>query len=159
MTAEERENQAAALFRSGKSYQEVADIMGVTKGVVGGLIKRYRERISQKRPVGATTEIGWTGAQNATLREMHSKGHTVSEIAAEVGKNYEATRHQGRRLGLTWANNAPKTKGYSADGRKDEMRESEQRKADQAFIRAMALAFQRGDHLPAGTPKPLVLVG
>lgn len=33
------------------------------------------------------------------------------------------------------------------------------READQRFIRALALAFQRGDHLPKGQPKPLLLVG
>lgn len=31
--------------------------------------------------------------------------------------------------------------------------------ADQRFMRALALAFQRGDHLPKGAVKPLLLVG
>lgn len=157
MTAEERENQAAALFRSGKSYLEIAEALGTTKGVVGGLIMRYRQRLTKQRaPSG---DMGWSADQNGKLREMHSRGCTVMEVAFAVGKSYEATRIQGRRLGLTWANNAPKPKGHSVDGRKDEMREYEQRRADERFVREMAKAFMRGDHLPAGSPKPLVLIG
>lgn len=33
------------------------------------------------------------------------------------------------------------------------------RERDKRFVRELAKAFVRGDHLPAGVPKPLVLVG
>ena len=37
--------------------------------------------------------------------------------------------------------------------------DARQREADRMFIRQLALAIQRGDHLPAGTPVPLQLIG
>lgn len=33
--------------------------------------------------------------------------------------------------------------------------EMKQREADQRFVYALALAFQRGDHLPTSTPEPV----
>lgn len=43
----------------------------------------------------------------------------------------------------------------------DHDRETEirQREGDQKFIIALAKAFQRGDHIRAGEPKPLRLIG
>jgi len=37
--------------------------------------------------------------------------------------------------------------------------EANQRERDRAFVREIAKAIQRGDHLPAGVSRPLVLFG
>lgn len=42
---------------------------------------------------------------------------------------------------------------------RDREAERQHRKADLRFQRELALAFQRGDNLPAGQPKPLTLIG
>lgn len=42
---------------------------------------------------------------------------------------------------------------------KDRDAEWRHREADTLFVRKLALAFQRGDHLPAGSPKTLTLIG
>lgn len=37
--------------------------------------------------------------------------------------------------------------------------EIRQREGDQRLVKALALALWRGDHLPAGSPKPFRLIG
>lgn len=43
---------------------------------------------------------------------------------------------------------------FSPDMAKDRLTEALQRERDDLFVRALALAFQRGDHLPAVKPAP-----
>lgn len=45
------------------------------------------------------------------------------------------------------------------DFSRDKWHEECQREADRRFVRELALAFQRGDHLPVGQIKPLRLIG
>lgn len=45
------------------------------------------------------------------------------------------------------------------DMSKDKLDEALQRERDDRFVRALALAIQAGEHLPAGTPVGLRLIG
>lgn len=88
---------------------------------------------------------------NAVIRRMHGEGRQIREIAEAVGLDYEATRGRGRRMGLKWkgAEPRPTTPIGEYYNHTDSVRETLQRAADARLLASLAMAFQRGDHLPA----------
>lgn len=84
-----------ALYERGLTYNQIASKLGVTRGTVGGHLKRWRETLT--RPVTSY-----------------------------------------------------RVNPQSFDGADD----ARQRMSDRKFVRALALAFQRGDHLPSKATHP-----
>lgn len=94
------------------------------------------------------TKNVFTEEQKATVRQMRLDGLSASLIAKSVGRSEASIRHLVRRLGMIGVGGVKK---YHRNSRpalpcKDDW---EQRVADKAFVRALAQAFVRGDHLPA----------
>jgi len=93
----------------------------------------------------------FTSVQDNTLRKMKRLGFTPAEIGEKLGRTEYTVRERARSLGIPWQ----KDPGSSvlvnkyADGfDKDRETEARQRVADERFVYALALAFQRGDDLP-----------
>lgn len=105
---------------------------------------------------------------------LHLAGKTNGQIRLATGLSRGTIGgHIGRwrkQQGITYTGGAVKrdfSKTQTEDTLRkagftfDKEREAERRhrEADAKFIRALALAIQAGDHLPAGQPKPLRLIG
>jgi hypothetical protein len=100
----------------------------------------------------------FTSVQDNTLRKMKRLGFTPAEIGEKLGRTEYTVRERARTMGIPWqkdpgssvlVNSTPT--GFD----KDRETEARQRAADKRFVYALALAFQRGDHLPAPKPKPV----
>ena len=79
------------------------------------------------------------------IRDLYEAGLALTEAGARLGINKEAVRSRARRMGIRW--NEP-----AAYSPYDVMSEAERmamhRDGDSKLLRALAAAFQRGDHLP-----------
>ena len=71
-----RRHRAYELKESGKTQQEIAEILGVTKGAVSQWMKRAREggveALARRKPPGARADL--TPDQHRQLREMIKEG-------------------------------------------------------------------------------------
>lgn len=104
----------------------------------------------------------YTSVQDNTLRKMKRLGFSPGEIGEKLDRTEWSIRERARLLGTPWqiepgssglANATANGLDYERDA------EAKQRQGDLRLRRALAEAFVRGDHLPAGTPVPLTLIG
>ena len=104
----------------------------------------------------------FTSVQDNTLRKMKRLGFTPAEIGEKLGRNEKVIRDRAEQLGTPWRKE-PGTSvlmNATANGLDHERdAEAKQRQGDARLVRALALAIQAGDHLPAGTPVELRLIG
>ena len=104
----------------------------------------------------------YTSVQDNTLRKMKRLGFTPEEIGEKIGRTPWSIRERADVLGTPWRKepgtsiivNAP---ANGLDHERDA--EAKQRQGDARLVRALALAIQAGEHLPAGVDRPLRLVG
>jgi hypothetical protein len=130
----------------------------------------------------------WTDEEIRIAFEMRERGLTSGVIGKELGRSGIAVRTLFQRVMGTKSNPKARPAKYAVDwetklfepyrGKRGRpMKEPylkhdgsispaemnvAQREADQKFVRALAQAIWNGDHLPAGTPRPvrpLVLEG
>jgi transposase-like protein len=88
----------------------------------------------------------YSAEDDAAIIRMVSEGVTNVLIAAAIGRSESSLRSRSQELrqhGLIQL----RGKGRPTGG--DEWSEDQHREGDRLFIRALALAFQRGDNLPA----------
>lgn len=136
--------QIVALHLKGMTYGQIRYATGLSRGTIGGHLARWRvaEGCEQTRVGGRL----WTASEDADLVQMFMAGATKPAIAKTLGRTPKAIDSRLSVLkqdgGLTRAGEAERP-GY------DKAYLRSMREADARFVRAMALAFQRGDHLPA----------
>lgn len=95
------------------------------------------------------TKLQFTDEQRSLVRRMRMDGKSAPVIAKALGRTEASVRHLIRRMGMVGVG------GHISAVRKplvplaipDETKAV--RDADRALRRALALAFRRGDHLPA----------
>ena len=104
----------------------------------------------------------FTSVQDNTIRKMKRLGFSPGEIGEKLDRTEYSIRERARLLGVPWQIE-PGTSGLAnatANGLDYERdAEAKQRQGDARLVRALALAIQAGDHLPAGVERPLRLVG
>lgn len=104
----------------------------------------------------------YTSVQDNTLRKMKRMGFSAAEIADKLDRTEGSVRERASILGMPWQKEAGTSVLASrsqVDLGAERMAEIRHRQSDSRFVRLLALAIQRGDHLPAGTPIPLQLIG
>ena len=100
----------------------------------------------------------FTSVQDNTLRKMKKLGFTAAEIGEKLGRTEWVVRERARSLNIAWQKDLGRSvlvNQYANGFDKERETETKQREADQRFVYALALAFQRGDHLPAPKPEPV----
>ncbi len=100
----------------------------------------------------------FTSVQDNTLRKMKKLGFTAAEIGEKLGRTEWVVRERARSLNIAWQKDLGRSvlvNQYANGFDKEREAEVKQREADQRFVYALALAFQRGDHLPTSTPEPV----
>lgn len=100
----------------------------------------------------------FTSVQDNTLRKMKKLGFTAAEIGEKLGRTEWVVRERARSLNIPWQKDLGRSvlvNQYANGFDKDRDAEAKQREADQRFVYALALAFQRGDHLPKLEPQPI----
>ena len=104
----------------------------------------------------------YTSVQDNTIRKMKKLSFTPEEIAEKLGRTPWSIRDRAEALGTPWRKE-PGTSiimNSTANGLDHERdAEAKQRQGDARLVRALALAIQAGEHLPAGTPVELRLIG
>lgn len=104
----------------------------------------------------------YTSVQDNTIRKMKKLNFTPEEIAEKLGRTPWSIRDRAEALGTPWRkepgtsvlmNSTANGLDYERDA------EAKQREGDKRLVKELARAFQRGDHLPAGTVVPLTLIG
>jgi transposase-like protein len=81
------------------------------------------------------------------VRDLHESGLTIAEAATYLGISKEAVRSRARRQGIAWVG---RDEVYSPfDAKSEAERLSELKQAERQLVRALALAFSRGEHLTA----------
>ena len=89
---------------------------------------------------------------------MKKLGFTAAEIGEKLGRTEWVVRERARFLNIAWQKDLGRSvlvNQYANGFDKDRDAKAKQREADQRFVYALALAFQRGDHLPKPAPKPV----
>lgn len=89
--------------------------------------------------------VRFTEAEDQQIMAMRAKNMATKAIARKMGRNPSSIHCRLGFLGLGNTNPAPRQ--YEPEVGADES--IKVRKADKRFIRALAKAFLRGDHLPA----------
>ena len=100
----------------------------------------------------------FTSVQDNTLRKMKKMGFTPSEIGEKLGRTEYVIRERARTLNIAWHKDLGRSvlmNEYASGFDKEREAEARQRAADERFVYALALAFQRGDHLPTPEPEPV----
>lgn len=143
MSTSETRNEVVALHKRGLSNGQIAKSLGIVRGTVGGHLYRWRRG---ETPTGRPSS--WSQEAVATMVQMHATGATSREIGAVIGKTPGAVRKHGARMGLSWIDRVPRSGlRFTLPNLTDKQIEAAQRDGDQKMVRALALAFARGDHI------------
>lgn len=111
-----------------------------------------------------------TESERNALLTMHRAGMTWQQAGIASGRSRTTLKRFARNHGFTWAHEERQAPRYQIKGTSQLMQKQTdmseplradmlQREADRRFVRALAMAFQRGDHLPAGQVPELRLIG
>ena len=90
--------QIASLYREGQTLQSIGDKFGITRERVRQILRKAGVPTEGYRAQHKRTSIA--AQQEATIRQMHSKGATVPEMAEAVGDCQMNVRSVLRRAGL-----------------------------------------------------------
>lgn len=124
----------------GKSYNQIAKALGISRGTVGGHLARWRIEAGNK-PAAKP----WTEAEDRILLRRYRRGDSMGTICNDLGRFASEVEVRISEL---------KMSDRLIDDRNDrEFRPDvhvvhSQREADRLFVRAIAQAMRRGEHLP-----------
>jgi hypothetical protein len=93
---------------------------------------------------------------------MKKLGFSPKEIGEKLDRSEWSIRDRAADLGTPWRKELGTSilMNSTANGLDHERdAEAKQRQGDARLVRALALAIQAGDHLPAGAPVELRLIG
>lgn len=120
---------------------------GAPETVVVHMAKVKQEQEKDRTPAFT----GWTPELDKKLSDLIALGHSYDVAASQLGLTRSQAIGRANRIGLK--------SGYQRDKLSPIDETWDQRKRDKIFVKELARAFLRGDHLPAGQPKPLRLMG
>lgn len=135
-------NEIVRRHLEGKSYNQIARALGISRGTVGGHLARWRLEESTVAPVKPFTEV-----EDRILVRRYKRGDSMGVICNDLGRFSNEIEVRLSEL---------KMSDRLIDERSDrEFRPDihivhSQRDADRMFVRAIAQAIQRGDHRPRG---------
>lgn len=136
--------QIVGLHLKGLSYAQIRNATGLSRGTIGGHLMRWR-RDDGIGPA-KVNERPWTSGEERDLVEMYDSGAAIESIAVKLDRSPIAI---DKRVSLMRAEERMIRKRH-CDHYSIEKQEAARQRADDArFVHALALAFQRGDHLPA----------
>ncbi len=128
----------------GLTYDQIADRLGVSRCVVGGHLRRERLGEPAGRDVASRH---FSQKEDGLIIAMAKQRVTCGEISKLLNRNYDSVRKRAKLLGVVWNYQQSSSKLINQN-------ESTQRKSwengDKNLLRALAMAFVRGDHLPDG---------
>lgn len=129
---------------AGKSYSQIANALGVSRGTVGGHLARWRETGGGDEP----RENGkpWTAQDIKTLSQKYMAGAALGQIAVSLGRSVRAI--EIRLSAMRLEGDIGCRREITPDYLEAHLR-AKQKRDDDRFFHALCLAFQRGDHLPA----------
>jgi len=93
----------------------------------------------------------WDDERDQQLLGLVRSGHTRAEIAAITGRTKEAIKARGQLLNLRFTRDTFGGTHKTTYDRPTYEGRKEQESRDRSFIRALAVAMYRGDHLPGAS--------
>lgn len=136
-----------SLHEKGLKQGEICRVLDLSKATVSGHLKRHQHALKK----GGINGDKYTPEEDAIILKLHSEGKNCTEVAEALNRGYDAVRKHGAiHLGLSW--NRYVSPFETVSGRPYAHDDEKQRHNDRLFVREMAKAFQRGDHLPGAKP-------
>ena len=89
------EARLIALYEEGKTYTEIAECLGKSKGTIGGMISMLASagKIERRQPHGL-----WTEEDLRLMKQMREDGKSFGEISDKLGRSYKSCAEQYRRV-------------------------------------------------------------
>lgn len=128
-----------AMHLAGKTYGQISNATGLSRGSVGGHIARWRKE-NDVEP-GKTNGAPWTMEDTRALAAMSSNGMSYAQMSAALCRSQHSIKSRLefiRSGGLLDPKMPSKEPEWAAAIRR----------ADRKFVRLLAEAFLRGEHLP-----------
>lgn len=89
--------QIAARYLAGETVKSLADVFGSSDMTIYDTLKRLRVYT----PIEAKAKRVWTPERIAWLREQHTSGRSVDEIAADMGLKRSSVEQRLRAVGIS----------------------------------------------------------
>lgn len=134
--------QIVALHLSGLTYGQIKAVIGLSRGTIGGHLARWRK--AEGVDPGRINERPWTSSEEGELSRMFRAGAPIDAIAKNLGRTPKAIQS---RISIMRAEERMDPARASDDYAPAKSYVIRQREADAKMIKALAAAFQRGDHL------------
>ena len=131
-----------ALHLKGMTYGEIRYATGLSRGTIGGHLARWR--VAEGLAATRVNERMWTDAEEGELARMFRAGAPVDAIAKNLARSEKAIRS---RISIMRSEDRMEPARASDDYAPAKSYVIRQREADAKMIKALAAAFQRGDHL------------
>lgn len=131
------------LHLQGKTYGQISYATGLSRGCIGGHLSRWRA--DNGLAPGKVNGRPWTQANDLTLARHYYAGMPLADIAMLIGRTRSAVEC---RLDILRQNGDLCRNQGDGEAQPEYAHVQRQRAADAKFLRALARAFRRGDHLP-----------
>lgn len=131
--------QIISMHLAGRSYGQIGKATGLSRGAVGGHIARWRKEHGVEP--GRTNGAPWTVEETKRLASMSCQQVSYAQMSAILGRSQHSIKSRlefirsGGLLNPKMPSNEPEWATVI-------------RRSDERFVRLLALAFLRGDHLP-----------
>lgn len=142
MEATSTRDTVVALHLEGLTYGQIRYATGLSRGTIGGHLARWRAA-SGDEDARVNGRV-WTEGEDDDLRRMFAAGALIASIADALGRTPRAIHN---RLSILRTGDALSPRKPVDDWQADKSYARQMREADARFLKALALAFQRGDHL------------
>lgn len=136
-------DQIVALHQKGLTYGQIKYATGLSRGTIGGHLARWRAANGEE--TASVRGRLWTAGEDDDLRQMFAAGAPVDTICKTLGRTPKAVN---TRICILRRDEKLTPRRISDDCPSDKAQRRVMREADDRFVHALALAFQRGDHLP-----------
>lgn len=133
-------NEIVRRHIEGKSHNQIAKALGISRGTVGGHLARWRIESSDK-----PTSKPWTEVEDRILLRRYRRGDTMGVICNDLGRF--ASEVEVRISELKMSDRLIDDRA-DREFRPDVHIVHSQREADRLFVRAIAQSMMRGEHLP-----------
>lgn len=133
-------NEIVRRHLEGKSYNQIARALGITRGTVGGHLARWRLE-SNDKPASKP----FSAVEDRVLLRRYRRGDSMGVICNDLGRF--ASEVEVRISELKMSDRLIDDRA-DREFRPDVHVVQSQREADRMFVRAIAQSMMRGEHLP-----------